>query len=511
MSEIDNIFDNINKVNEPSRISNKKTYKKTTGLTFNKEQTEAIEKGIDFIKNGNPDEYFLIEGKAGTGKTTVIAEILMRFRDYNILCCALSHKAKGVIQETLNKYDIPANFYSIAGALGMDFDIETGRFIQGKRKIMSRPIHNNTIVIVDEGSMVNEETIDLIFRYKRERSKIIFLGDLGQLPPIRSIENPYYIDWSEKELDSISPIFYTKNKVKLIERVRQGEESPILPFADYFWENSQLEHPKLHPTENKFKRENIINNKGALIFTNNSSSIIGEIIKLFKKSVKNKNHNFVKFITYKNDTKNEINKFIHDKLFPENNFYNVGESIIFNDNYDEISNSTETEVLKISEMMFDKYNIGYYTLTIRLNIDGDDDEVTKDIHVVSPSYRAKHDSKVNSLFKKAYSLKSVNKDTYLVALKDAWGYKECYAKIDYSYSVTSHKAQGSTYNIAIVHERDINSVLPTSNRSKSQSIYTAITRAKNMVIVISDLETDQQDQKISLYKIEEEINNNKNK
>ena len=59
-----------------------------------------------------------------------------------------------------------------------------------------------------------------------------------------------------------------------------------------------------------------------------------------------------------------------------------------------------------------------------------------------------------------------------------------YAKIDYGYAITSHKSQGSTYDTVIVDENDINSVNKTSNGNKSESIYTALTRAKNVSISI---------------------------
>jgi exodeoxyribonuclease-5 len=476
-------------------------------LIFNKEQTEAINKGIEFIKSGNEDTYFLIEGKAGTGKTTVIAQILKKYKSKTILACALSHKAKNVIESVLKHNKIDGMFLSIAGALGMDFDIETGRFINGFRKSFERPINKANIIIVDEASMVNEEMIDLIFTYKRKGSKVIFLGDIGQLPPIRSKENEYYYKWEDEELDNISPVFLSGNKVKLLERIRQGEESPILPFADYFWENSQIEEPYLFPTEkNGYIRKSIINSNGSLIFVNKTSNIMNLMLPLFEKSVKNKDHNFIKFITYKNDTKNLINEYIHDKLFPNSTFYNVGESIIFNDNYGDINNSTETEILAISKKEIDKYNIEYYNVTVRFV---HKDQLDTIIKCVAFESKEKHEKIVTNVFKLAFKYKGANKEKYNKYLQSAWEYKGRYAKIDYSYSLTSHKAQGSTYNVSIIHEKDINSVMPTSNKAKSQSIYTAITRAKNMAIIISDcpVKNNLNTSKINLLEIEEKISN----
>lgn len=44
--------------------------------------------------------------------------------------------------------------------------------------------------------------------------------------------------------------------------------------------------------------------------------------------------------------------------------------------------------------------------------------------------------------------------------------KNRYADIDYSYAITSHKSQGSTYDNVIVDEQDIQSVTKNDKNSK---------------------------------------------
>jgi ATP-dependent exoDNAse (exonuclease V) alpha subunit len=74
-----------------------------------------------------------------------------------------------------------------------------------------------------------------------------------------------------------------------------------------------------------------------------------------------------------------------------------------------------------------------------------------------------------------------------LALKKAWSYKQRFADIDFGYCLTSHKAQGSTYDTVIVVEDDILSVNPITEIEKSQSMYVAISRASNKVYVVSNL------------------------
>jgi len=90
---------------------------------------------------------------------------------------------------------------------------------------------------------------------------------------------------------------------------------------------------------------------------------------------------------------------------------------------------------------------------------------------------------VSNQFSKAFSLKGTPE--YKNELSKAWNLKQKFANVDYGYAITSHKSQGSTYNIVVVDEKDINSVSPITNKEKSESIYTALTRASTTAVVIS--------------------------
>ena len=66
---------------------------------------------------------------------------------------------------------------------------------------------------------------------------------------------------------------------------------------------------------------------------------------------------------------------------------------------------------------------------------------------------------------------------------NAYKLKNRFANLDYSYAITSHKSQGSTYRAVIVCERDIMQCYATSLRTKLRSMYTAITRASKMCVI----------------------------
>ena len=106
---------------------------------INDEQRVAIKEITQFLKKGNPQEWFVLEGKAGTGKTTIMTKVLEDFiGNKRVEICALSHKAKKVLWDKLTgpMVSIPAGLssHSIAGLLGMTLNMETGAFTKAYSK-----------------------------------------------------------------------------------------------------------------------------------------------------------------------------------------------------------------------------------------------------------------------------------------------------------------------------------------------------------------------------------------
>jgi exodeoxyribonuclease V len=442
---------------------------------INQGQEDAINSVIEFIKSGNPDDWFTLEGKAGTGKTTIITKVVGEFLGKKrIYISALSHKAKNVLQTKLEQiygYDpVGLTYNSLASLLGMKLNIETGKFtkIYTKKK---PPIRFADIIIVDEGSMINEEALALIFNEKKKNAKVIFLGDIGQLPPIRETGDPYS--------GEVSPVFTTKNSYRLLERVRQQKDSDILGYSDFYWDNSVISDDPVEdpvPLENRKSGEQIK-------FTKNLEGLIENSKELFLKSIEEKNPNIIKVVVYKNQTKKMLNWYIRKLIYGEPKEYEIGDMIMFNDNYyngeDLIAeNSSEVSITNIREKTFyGKYN--GYVLTCM------EGRRYFDVDVLTDQSTVEWNKYISKLFADAKKLpfgKVRNRE-----LQKAWDLKNRFANIDYSYVITSHKSQGSTYKNVIVLEDDILNVGPIGNVEKSQSMYVAITRASDMVHIVSEL------------------------
>lgn len=470
---------------------------KSGGITYNKEQQSAIINAVSFLKtNTDPTQYYVIEGKAGTGKTTIAKEILKEFEDEQIYVAAVSHKAKGVIKNSFGEDTRGKKFFSIASLLGLkgvnDNDTQTTKFQVG----LKVPLQDNppALLVIDEASMITEDVLKKIIDINSSLSRpfqMLFLGDIGQIQPIRDDQSEFYRTHKDL-LNKKSDIFNSKHKSKLITRVRQGEANPILPYADYFWENSQKENPELNPTQH-IVRNNQITDNGSLLFSNSEAEVLNSVIKSVKNAVENGLTNHVKIVTYHVNEKTELNQKIHEALFGKDSDYSKGDMLILNSPYDlpdvnaTMENSSEIQIKSIQDTDVDEF--GVHTLYLETNGTAytrtGNEQKDCVIQVVSRNDIGLYNQKLQELA--SLAKRQTNRALKKQAWGDFWEYKGRYVDVDFGYAITAHKSQGSTYDIVVVDEKDIMGTTATSNQEKSELIYTALTRPRKTAIVISSV------------------------
>ena len=470
---------------------------KSGGITYNKEQQSAIINAVAFLQhNTDPTQYYVIEGKAGTGKTTIAKEILKEFEDEQIYVAAVSHKAKGVIKNSFGEDTRGKKFFSIASLLGLkgvnDNNTQTTIFQTG----LKIPLLDNppALLVIDEASMITEDVLKNIIDINSSLDRpfqMLFLGDIGQIQPIRGEQSEFYRTHKDL-LNKKSDIFNSKHKSKLITRVRQGEANPILPYADYFWENSQKENPELNPTQH-IVRNNQITDKGSLLFSNSEAEVLNSVIKAVKNAVEKGLTNHVKIVTYHVNEKTELNQKIHEALFGKDSDYSKGDMLILNSPYDlpdvnaTMENSSEIQIKSIQDTDVDEF--GVHTLYLETNGTAytrtGNEQKDCVIQVVSRNDIGLYNKKLQELASQAK--RQTNKALKRQMWRDFWEYKGRYADVDFGYAITAHKSQGSTYDIVVVDEKDIMGTSATSNQEKSELIYTALTRPRKTAIVISSV------------------------
>lgn len=454
---------------------------------------ETAKKAIlNFIKTADASkgEYFTLTGKAGTGKTTLIQEVIREIAKDNpyqrFVVSALAHKAVQVIYGKTKKSSKFVSASTVASLLGMKLDQETGEFKQVKGgKLKIKP---GSILFVDEASMLNEQNIECLMDAAiRTESKVIFLGDPGQLPPIRTRELVKY------GTDSLSPVFKTQKdeySASLTERVRQGEGSPILDYADTFWNYSTTEGQ----TDQRVDDENmsrVENAQGSIEFINEQQA--DKIVPLFKQAVETNNPSLIKVVAYHNNTVKQWNQDIRRKVYGDEYSPNPlpGDILMMTDTYNDpasddakplLFNSEDISVISTGPIRT-VYRVQLMDATIK---DPRGKIITVPLIIPTNENMAEFNNNKRLLWNEAQKYKNTDRGKYKRALDMYWSYGTEWAHVEYGYAITSHKSQGSTYDVSIVDSADINSNGFMSDISKARSIYTAITRARNSAVILRD-------------------------
>lgn len=455
---------------------------------------EAAKKAIlNFIKTADASkgEYFTLTGKAGTGKTTLIQEVIREIAKDNpyqrFVVSALAHKAVQVIYGKTKKSSKFVSASTVASLLGMKLDQETGLFKPAGKNAKIK-LKRDSILFVDEASMLNEQNIKFLMDAAiRTNSKVIFLGDPGQLPPIRTGDLIKY------GTDSLSPVFKTQKdeySAGLTERVRQGEGSPILDYADTFWNYSTTEGQ----TDRRVNDEDmsrVENAQGSIEFINEQQ--VDKIVPLFKQAVETNNPSLIKVVAYHNNTVKQQNQIIRRKVYGDKYSPNPlpGDILMMTDTYNDpasddakplLFNSEDISVISTGPIRT-VYRVQRMDATIK---DSRGKIITVPLIIPTKENMDEFNNNKRLLWNEAQKYKNTDRGKYKRALDMYQSYGTEWAHVEYGYAITSHKSQGSTYDVSVVDSADINSNGFMSDISKARSIYTAITRARNSAVILRD-------------------------
>jgi energy-coupling factor transporter ATP-binding protein EcfA2 len=200
--------------------------------------TEGQQEAYDYIIEYLPKEnVILLEGQAGTGKTTLTRSLCAAYRKggggQGICAIAPTHKAKKVIQSVLNQDTlIPVAAMTIASALGKIREhsyLGTQHYNNGSNKKMSA----YRLFLVDEVSMIHDADLRILVNYIRQTKKqLLLLGDRNQIPCPKTAYQKTEYGYLEKA-DSYVFRDPSITCITLNEIVRQAEGSPILRLASY--------------------------------------------------------------------------------------------------------------------------------------------------------------------------------------------------------------------------------------------------------------------------------------
>ncbi len=389
-----------------------------------------MENGIEFapeqrraVYEASESGVMVVTGGPGTGKTTIIKALISIYESMgcDVALAAPTGRAAKRMSETTSHE--AKTIHRLLEVEYRDSDGSTAVFARNERNLLEEDI-----IIVDEASMIDMFLMNALLRAIRPGARLVMIGDCDQLPSVGAGNVLHDI------IDSGA-----FNTVRLTEVFRQGKESLIVTNAHRI---NRGEMPELcrHDLDFFFMHrdfsESIVNTLADIC--------INRLPKTYGVSVFDK----IQVITptKKGGTGTEaLNRMLQIKLNPPDNkkaekkhgeaIFRVGDKVM------QVRNNYDLMWHEHGKERFGIYN--------------------GDIGVV----------------------KSIS-DGHSYMMIDFDGREVQYpyenlSDLEHAYAITVHKSQGSEYPYVVIPITDVAPMLMTRNL-----IYTAVTRAKEMVILV---------------------------
>ena len=150
-------------------------HEKMYGITYNALQKEAIKSSLE-------ENILIITGGPGTGKTTIVKEIIELYRLLNKLSGDDMNKELQLLTPTgraSKRLSEATGYPATTIHRFLKWNKETNTFaIDEYNKDYSK------FIIIDEVSMIDEQLLDSLFKGLTDNIKIILVGDYNQLPSV---------------------------------------------------------------------------------------------------------------------------------------------------------------------------------------------------------------------------------------------------------------------------------------------------------------------------------------
>lgn len=465
------------------------------------DQTVVFESIFEWVGSNNTP-IAILTGSAGTGKTTLLKAVVDKLGNMKkaVTLLAPTGRAARILEKrTLHPAGtIHSAIYELGDleeeseANTSQLEIDTAGFSMPFK--LKNGDAKTSFYIIDESSMVSDKATDndflsfgsgrllhdllhytnLLNKNKNQRMKLLFVGDKAQLPPVKSSDSPALSrDYFLREFKLNAKEFH------LTKVIRQAAGSLILNNAEKvrksideeYFENFNLKtDDKTVCRINPSKAVNVIlenadNENNVLITTMNSVALS------YNSAIRNKKYGSKSMPVQKRDvllvTKNTSK-------------YSNGDIV----NVIEVGANAEIRKVRIRDSK-EPIELIFRDVVVRLIEEHDEKKNQKCkilenlLYKTDPMLSYKETQALLVDFRnrnKKLSIKSEEfkstliKDEYLNALV-----------VKFGYSITCHKAQGGEWNNVIVSfDR------PRRNSDFFRWAYTAITRAKSNLYLISD-------------------------
>ena len=383
----------------------------------------------------NSNNVVIITGGPGTGKTTIIKNVIDIYKSHGkkvVLCAPTGRAAKRMAEMTGEEAKTLHRLLEI-GKIEKDNEFTIMNYEVA-------PIDAD-VIIVDEASMVDIYLMNYLLNGIYQGTKLILVGDTDQLPSV----GPGSVLKDIINSERIKTIF-------LDEIFRQAAQSKIIVNShrvndgEYFLDKEEQEGLKDDFFYIKEKSQDIM---------------LDQIISLCKGRLKNfGDYDFFENIQILSPTKKgllgtkELNKRLQEELNPS---------------------SDEKKEKKVGEVIFRE---GDRVMQVKNNYD----IYWEKGNTLSLTYE-NGTGIFNGELGKIVKIDFLNKQIKILFddEKEAWYAFSDMDQIEHAYAITVHKAQGSEFDVVIMVVTQSSAMLLTRNL-----LYTGLTRAKKLLILIGN-------------------------
>ncbi|MEM6352633.1 MAG: DEAD/DEAH box helicase [Cyanobacteria bacterium P01_D01_bin.14] len=421
------------------------------GITLSPQQWAALQDIETFLQSQS--KLYLLTGYAGTGKTTLLQALLTRLRDRGddraVAFTAFSNKATKVLRSMAARWGHEVDCLTCCKLLGLKPVIDTSSGEQLFESVSDQfnQVPDYRLVIVDECSMINKEMWKLLVTAVSRldiSTQMIFVGDPAQLPPVNETEACCF-----KEI---------LNTSALTDVIRYGGSIGVI--ADDV--RRHIDRDQL-PRYQSDTSEDLTEG----LFVTNRSKWQQLLIRAFTSERYQQDPNHVRVLAYTNYRVKQLNQAIRTAIYgPNIEEYVVGERLIANHPcLDEegvlLQTSEECEVVETKRGEVD--GLPVWRLTVY-----NEEERFRDLVVLQQQAVPEFKRRSN---------------TYAQAREweTFWSFRQAYHDVNYAYSLTVHKSQGSTFQDVFV---DVPNLMRNPKAiERNQLVYVAFTRAAKRLFI----------------------------
>lgn len=419
-------------------------------MTLSKDQLDAKQTILDWIKSPSRSSFLTLGGYAGTGKTSLIAEVRKTLpKNWRVAFCAYTGKASGVMKDKLLTANATQLGDYIGTIHGLCYRCRTDP--ETKLNVFERvPYLDYNLIIVDEASMVNQELFQDLRMYG---IPILFVGDHGQLPPISSddfnlMSNPVI------RLEEVHRFGANSALLDLSIMARNGEDIPFKQFNDKVAKVNEND-----PLVNDFILNHLsdFSNGVCLCGTNNTRVDVNQLIRL--------NYGVV------SDIEDKIPR-VGDRVVCLRNNRALAEPI-YNGMLGKITSINDANAYGSEGLE------GVYSMSVDVDDGFGYTGLVNKQHFGEMKYAS--DGKEFITVRELMKLKSNLTIAERKVMRKIGKKKLYFDSFDFGYCLTVHKAQGSEWGNVMLFEESCGY---WDEDYRSKWLYTAVTRSNDRLLII---------------------------